>query len=431
MNILVIGSGGREHAIIWKLKQSEVVKKLFCIPGSDGISSCFSGIECCKIDVLDFRKISEFVIKNKIDLTVVGPELPLSEGIVDYFNRKKLKIFGPDKKSAQFEGSKIFAKQFMKKYNIPTAEFKIFDNSKNALSYLSTLNSPRPRQAKRGGQLSTVIKADGLASGKGVFVCNTKQEAENAVKSVMVDKIFGIAGNKIVIEEKLEGEEASLIAFCDGKTILPLIPSQDHKQVFDNDSGPNTGGMGAYAPAKFIDTQNTKTIWDNFLEGIKKEGLNYKGIIYAGIMRTKDGPKVLEFNVRFGDPETQAILPLLKTDLLDLFFATADGKLKQCKISFENKYCVSVVLASGGYPGKYRIGKEISGLNDVKDAVVFHAGVKFEAGRYYTNGGRVLNVSAVDTTLEKAISKVYKNIEKIKFEGMHYRRDIGNKGLQT
>ena len=418
MNILVIGSGGREHAIIWKLKQSKVVKKIFCIPGNGGISQM---AECTEMDILDFAKISEFVKDYDLGLTIVGPEVPLAKGIVDYFQKKNLRIFGPNKKAAQLEGSKVFAKQFMKRYNIPTAEFEVFDNPDDALSYFSTLNS----------KLSTVVKADGLASGKGVFVCDTKKDAEIVVKKIMVDKIFGSSGNKIIIEEKLEGEETSLIAFCDGKTILPLIPSQDHKRVFDDDKGPNTGGMGAYSPAKFIDTNDVKKIWDNFLEGIKKEALDYRGIIYAGIMQTKDGIKVLEFNVRFGDPETQAILPLMKTDLLDLFTATVDEKLDKCKVACKNGYCVSVVVASGGYPGKYEIKKEIFGLNDVKDAVVFHAGTKFKAGRYYTNGGRVLNVSAVDITLEKTISKVYKNIKKIKFEGMHYRRDIGRKGLKS
>lgn len=416
MNILVIGSGGREHAIIWKLKQSKVVKKIFCIPGNGGISQM---AECTEMDILDFAKISEFVIENEIERTIVGPEVPLAKGIVDYFQKKNLRIFGPNKKAAQLEGSKVFAKQFMKRYNIPTADFEVFNNSKNALSYLATRYSP----------LATVIKADGLASGKGVFVCDTKKDAEIAVKKIMVDKIFGSSGNKIVIEEKLEGEETSLIAFCDGKTILPLIPSQDHKRVFDDDKGSNTGGMGAYSPAKFIDTNDVKKIWDNFLEGIKKEALDYRGIIYAGIMQTKDGMKVLEFNVRFGDPETQAILPLMKTDLLDLFTATVDEKLDKCKVAWKNGYCVSVVLASGGYPGKYEIEKEIFGLNDVKDAVVFHAGTKFENNKYFTGGGRVLNVSAIDTTLNKAITKVYRNVEKIKFENMHYRRDIGEKGV--
>ncbi|MFH1541065.1 MAG: phosphoribosylamine--glycine ligase [Elusimicrobiota bacterium] len=424
MNILVIGSGGREHAIIWKLKYSPRLQsggRIFCISGNAGIKNI---AECQNIDILDFQKITEFVAKNKIDLTIVGPEVPLSEGIVDYFTKKKLKIFGPNRKAAQLEASKIFAKQFMKKYGIPTANFEVFDNCKKALGYLSTFSH---------STFSVVIKADGLASGKGVFVCNTKQEAENAVKSIMIDKNFGSSGNKIIIEEKLEGEETSLVALCDGKTILPLIPSQDHKQIFDDDKGPNTGGMGAYAPARIIDEQIIKKlIFDRFLKGIKREKLNYKGIIYVGIMVTKKGPKVLEFNVRFGDPETQVILPLLKTDLLDLFFATVDGKLNKCKIEWKNGYCVSVVFASGGYPGKYEIGKEIFGLNNlnnIKDVIIFNSGTKFKTGKYYTNGGRVLSISAVDTTLKKTISKVYKNIKKIKFEDMHYRQDIGRKGL--
>jgi len=415
MNILVIGSGGREHAIIWKLKQSKNIKKIFCIPGNSGISQI---ARCEKIDILDFKKISDFVIEHKIDLTIVGPELPLSEGIVDYFNDRKLKIFGPDKKSAQLEASKIFAKQFMKKYNIPTANFEVFDNYKEARKHLTSHISHLT---------SVVVKADGLCAGKGVFICNTKEEAKQIIKKVMVDKIFGGSGNRIVIEEKLAGEEVSLLAFCDGKSILPLIPSQDHKQIFDNDKGPNTGGMGAYAPAKTCPELVSGSIFENFLTGIKKEKLNYKGIIYAGIMLTAEGPKVLEFNVRFGDPETQALLPLMKNDLLDLFLATVDGELKKYKIIWVDGYCVSVVLASGGYPGKYETGREIFGLKKIKDAVVFHAGTKFKNGKYFTNGGRVLNVSAIDTTLDKAIAKVYGNVEKIKFENMHYRRDIGKR----
>ena len=421
MNILVIGSGGRENAIIRKLKCSPRLQKggrMFCIPGNGGISQI---AECVEINILDFAKISKFIKDYEIELTIVGPEFPLTKGIVDYFNDRNLKIFGPDKKSAQLEGSKIFAKQFMRKYNIPTADFEIFDNYELAREHLnsqfSILNS-------------VVIKADGLCAGKGVFVCDTKEAAAAAIKKLMIDKIFGSSGNKIIIEKKLDGAETSLIAFCDGETVLPLVPSQDHKAVFDGDEGPNTGGMGAWAPANFFDESLIKKVFDNFLEGIKKEKLDYRGIIYAGIMQTKDGLKVLEFNVRFGDPETQAILPLMETDLLELFIATIDGKLSKQKIRWKDGYCVSAVLSSGGYPGKYKTGKEIFGLENVEDAIVFHSGTKFENGKYFTNGGRVLNVSAVEATLEKAISKVYKNIEKIKFEGMHYRRDIGKKGVK-
>ncbi|MDD5687209.1 MAG: phosphoribosylamine--glycine ligase [Elusimicrobia bacterium] len=416
MNILVIGSGGREHAIIWKLKQSKHIKKIFCIPGNGGISQI---AECAKIDILDFKKISEFVINNKVDITVVGPELPLSEGIVDYFKTKKLDIFGPDKKSSQLEASKVFAKRFMKKYNIPTASFEVFNKCEDAIKYLNT-----PPEVD-----SCVIKADGLAAGKGVFVCNTRTEAEEAIKKIMLDKVFGDAGKEVIIEEKLRGLEVSLIAFCDGKTILPLIQSQDHKRVNDLDKGPNTGGMGAYAPVKIVNSKDIKKIFDNFLNGIKSESLNFKGIIYAGIMLTGAGPKVLEFNVRFGDPETQAILPLLKTDLLDLIILTIDGNLDACKIKYNEGYCVSVVITSGGYPGKYEVGKEIYGISNVEDAVVFHSGTKYENKKYYTNGGRVLNVSAVDSSLENAIIKVYESIKVIKFENMHFRKDIAKKGL--
>ncbi|OGS45480.1 MAG: phosphoribosylamine--glycine ligase [Elusimicrobia bacterium RIFOXYD2_FULL_34_15] len=413
MNILVIGSGGREHAIVWKLSKSNKIKKIFCIPGSGAISKI---AECVNIDSLDFEKISDFVLENKIDLTVVGPEIPLSEGIVDYFNKKNLKIFGPDKRAAQLESSKVFAKTFMKKYNIPTASFEVFDNYEKALKYINS--NP-----------SVVIKADGLAAGKGVFVCDNVKEAQDALKEIMVNKIFGEAGKNIVIEEKLSGEETSLLAFCDGKTILPLIPAQDHKRIFDFDKGPNTGGMGAYAPVNLVDKKASDKIFDSFLNGINLEKLNFKGIIYVGIMLTKEGPKVLEFNVRFGDPETQAILPLLKTDLLDLVSATVNGELSKYKIEWYNGYCVSVVLASGGYPGKFEKGKEISGLDNIKDAVVFHAGTKLENGKFLTSGGRVLNISAIGPTLKESISKVYSNLEKIKFEGMHYRKDIAAKRL--
>jgi len=413
MNILVIGSGGREHAIVWKLSKSSKMKKIYCIPGSGAISKI---AECVNINILDFEKISDFVLKNNIDLTIVGPELPLSEGIVDYFENKKLKVFGPDKRAAQLESSKVFAKTFMNKYNIPTASFEIFDNYEDALKYLDS-------------NRSAVIKADGLAAGKGVYVCDNIEESKDAIKKIMVDKIFSEAGKKVIIEEKLTGVEASLLAFCDGRNILPLIPAQDHKRIFDNDKGPNTGGMGAFAPVNIVDKKDSDKIFNCFLEGINKEKLNYKGIIYVGVMLTEKGPKILEFNVRFGDPETQAILPLLKTDLVDLFLATVDRELDKCKIEWHQGYCVSVVLSSGGYPGKYETGKEIFGLDEVKDAVVFHAGTKLENNRFVTSGGRVLNVSAIDTTLKSSIAKVYENVTKIKFEGMHYRKDIAIKGL--
>ncbi|MBN1383388.1 MAG: phosphoribosylamine--glycine ligase [Elusimicrobia bacterium] len=421
-NILIIGSGGREHAIAWKLKQSKKVSKLFCIPGNGGILQDTARADGGKIDILDFDGIYGFVKENKIDLTIVGPELPLSEGIVDYFKTKNLKIFGPDRRSAQLESSKIFAKEFMEKYNIPTAAFEVFDNYDLAVKHIEHYTSHIAR--------SLVVKADGLAAGKGVFVCDSKEDAEDAVKKIMVDKIFSSAGKRVIIEEKLTGQEASLMALCDGKTILPLVPSQDHKRIFDGDRGPNTGGMGAYAPAKILDEASAKKlIFDNFLRGLKEESLDFKGVIYAGIMLTNHGISVLEFNVRFGDPETQVILPLLKTDLLELILATVDGNLNKCKISWEDGSCVSVVLASGGYPGKYDKGKEIFGLNNIGDAVAFHAGTKFEDNKYLTSGGRVLNVSAIDSTLKGAISKVYKNVEKIKFDGMHFRRDIAAKGL--
>jgi len=416
MKILVIGSGGREHAIIWKLSQSKNVEKIFCVPGNAGICGI---AQCEKIDILDFKKITDFVKQNKIDLTIVGPELPLSEGIVDYFKVLNLPIFGPTKLAAQLESSKVFAKNFMKEYGIPTAGFEVFGNSREALDYITSDKCPT----------ASVVKADGLAAGKGVFVCNTKEDARIAVKKIMVDKVFGTAGDKIIIEEKLKGEELSMIAFCDGQTVLPLISTQDHKTVFDGDRGPNTGGMGAYAPAKIFDENVLKEkVFDNFLKGIENECMDFRGIIYAGIMVTEKGPRVLEFNVRFGDPETQAILPLLKSDLADLMTATVNGRLDKCKMEWETGYCVCVVLTSGGYPGEYEAGKEISGLGNVKDATVFHAATTLKEKKYFTNGGRVLNVCAVDDSLQKTISKVYKNVEKIQFEKMHFRWDIAAKG---
>ncbi|MFQ5892126.1 MAG: phosphoribosylamine--glycine ligase [Candidatus Methanofastidiosia archaeon] len=431
MKVLVIGSGGREHTLIWKLAQSKRVSKIYCIPGNGGISQI---AECVSLEPLNFPEVAEFAKKENVDLIVVGPEIPLVAGIVDFFQAKGLRIFGPNMKAAQIEGSKVFAKNFMKKYNIPTAEFEVFESSKDALDYVEKLS----RLSQKLGKFSCVVKADGLAAGKGSIVCDTKEEAVDAVRSIMEDRIFGDAGNKVIIEERLEGEEASLIGLCDGETIIPTVPSQDHKPIFDQDKGPNTGGMGAYAPAPVVTDDvylwAEERIFNNFLKGVKTEGIEFKGVVYAGIMVTSEGPKVLEFNVRFGDPENQAVLPLLKTDLVDLLEATIDGKLKEVPLEWDKKSCVCVVVASGGYPGSYQKGKEISGLDKVgerNDVYVFHAGTKKDGNRFLTSGGRVMGVTGWNDTLKEAIDLTYEAVKEISFEGMHYRRDIGAKGLRV
>jgi len=429
MKILVIGSGGREHALVWKIAQSKLVDKIFCAPGNGGISQ---QAECIDIKAEDIPKLLDFARKEKIDLTVVGPEAPLAQGIVDEFSNYKLKIFGSNKKAAQLESSKVFAKQLMAKYRVPTADFKIFDNSDEAKKYIENKGTP------------CVVKADGLAQGKGVIVAKTIDEAKQAVTSIMQEKIFGDSGNKVIIEDCLEGQEASIIVLTDSKEVIPLSSSQDHKRIFDNDTGPNTGGMGAYSPAPVVSPELFKEILDKVIyrtiDGLVKEGIDYRGVLYAGIMITKDGPKVLEFNVRFGDPETQAIFPRLKSDLLEAMLAATETKLSKLLnsggLSWDNRACVCVVCASGGYPGEYEKGKEIFGLAEaakMKDIVVFHAGTKelrnSKQPKIVTNGGRVLGVTGLGVTIKEAINKTYQAVEKISFEGMHYRRDIGKKAL--
>lgn len=426
MKILIIGSGGREHALVWKIAQSKLVDKIFCAPGNAGISDL---AECIDIKAGDIFGLLEFARKEKIDLTVVGPEVPLSLGIVDEFNKHKLKIFGPNKEAAQLEGSKVFAKQIMAKYKVPTADFRIFDNAEEAKTYIEKIGAP------------AVVKADGLASGKGVVVAKTINEAKDAVTAMLEEKIFGDAGNRVIIEECLEGQEVSILVLTDSKEVIPLASAQDHKRVFDNDLGPNTGGMGAYSPAPVV-TQNLfeeileKVIY-RIIDGMSKEGIDYRGVLYAGIMLTKEGPKVLEFNVRFGDPETQAIIPRVKSDLVEAMLAVADGQLTKFKkfggLNWDARACVCVVCASGGYPGKYENGKEIFGLADaakMKDITVFHAGTKMQVSRkYFTNGGRVLGVTGLGDTIKETIDKTYQAVGKINFEGMHYRKDIGRKAL--
>jgi len=422
MRILVIGSGGREHAIVWKLSQSKKVKKIFCAPGNSGIKEI---AELVDVKPDDVPRLLDFAKNNKIDLTVVGPEAPLVKGIVDIFSENGLKAFGPFKDVAMLEGSKVFSKNIMKKFGLATADFKIFDNPDNAKKYLNEIGVP------------VVIKADGLAAGKGVIIPKTIEEGLKAIDSIMVERIFGDSGNKIILEDCLEGEEASMLVFTDGKTIVPLESSQDHKRIFDKDKGPNTGGMGAYSPApvvtKDILEEVIKNVFRPVVDGLKKEGKVYKGVLYAGLMITKNGPMVLEFNVRFGDPETQAILPRLKSDLADIMMACADGTLDKIDVKWDKSPCISVVCASKGYPDEYEKNKEIFGLEEakkIKDVIVFHAGTKNENGKIFTNGGRVLGVTSLGKDIKSAKLNAYKAIEHIKFEGMQYRKDIGDRAIK-
>ncbi len=424
MRILVIGSGGREHALVWKIAQSKLVDKIFSAPGNGGISEAAERIE---IKSEDIPALLDFAKKEKIDLTVVGPEAPLSQGIVDEFKNYKLRIFGPNRKAAQLEASKVFAKELMLKYNVPTAKCQIFDAAEEAKKYIEKIGAP------------CVVKADGLAQGKGVIVAKTIDEAKQAVTSIMQERIFGEAGNKVIVEDCLEGQEASIIVLTDSKEVIALASSQDHKRIFDDDKGPNTGGMGAYSPAPLVTPELFREVLNKIvyrtIDGLVKDGINYIGALYAGIMITKDGPKTLEFNVRFGDPETQAILPRLKSDLVEVMLAASEQKLNRVRtLDWDNRSCVCVVCASGGYPGDYEKGKEIFGLEEVrtmKDIVVFHAGTKTQNNKIVTTGGRVLGVTGLSDTIKGAIDETYQAVEKIHFEGMHYRKDIGYKAIKV
>ncbi|MFZ5517213.1 MAG: phosphoribosylamine--glycine ligase [Candidatus Zhuqueibacterota bacterium] len=420
MKVLVVGGGGREHALVWKIAQSPEVDKIYCAPGNGGIREL---AECVPISDSDIDGLLKFADEKHIDLTIVGPEIPLTLGIVDVFQTQGLRIFGPSQKAAELEGSKVFSKYVMEKYHIPTAAYRTFDNFELAKRYVE--NGPIP----------IVIKASGLAAGKGALVCFTLEEALDGLKKIMVKKEFGSAGDKVVIEEFLRGEEASILAITDGEKILPLVPAQDHKAILDGDKGPNTGGMGAYAPAVLVDEEMLQTIQKQILEpviqGMALEGRPYKGVIYAGLMITARGPKVIEFNCRFGDPETQVILPLLKNDLIEIISASIDGRLGQIKIRQHNKVAVCVVMASGGYPGHYEKGKNILGLNRPWDdgLFIFHAGTKLVEDKYLTHGGRVLGITAVGSDIHEAIKKAYAAVGKITFDGAYYRRDIGYKAL--
>jgi len=422
MKVLIIGSGGREHALIWKIAQSPKVSQIYCAPGNAGISQL---ARCVDIDANNIDKLADFAQKEKIDLTVVGPELPLSRGIVNEFNKQNLRIFGPSKEATEIESSKVFSKYLMKKYNIPTANYEVFQNIEEAFDYIKKQIFP------------LVIKADGLAAGKGVFIIKNLDQAGDALDELMKEKKFGEAGRQVVIEEFLEGEEVSILAFCDGRTVVPMVSSQDHKKIFDNDQGSNTGGMGAYSPVPFYPNEFKKTVLEEILKptvkGLQSEKREYKGVLYAGLVLTKEGPKVLEFNARFGDPETQVVLPRLKTDLVDILNAVIEGSLHKINIEWKNNSAVCVVVASGGYPGKYQKGKAISGLErlkKMKNAIAFHAGTEFQDGKIITSGGRVLGITVWDETISKAKEKAYEGVGKIYFEDMYYRKDIAAKAIK-
>lgn len=419
MKILVIGGGGREHAIVWKLAQSPKASEIYCAPGNAGIAELAT---CVDISAADVPSLLEWAVGKKIDLTVVGMDDTLMLGVVDAFEEKGMKIFGPRQKAACLEGSKVFSKDLMKKYKIPTAGYEAFTEPDQALAYLETCAYP------------TVLKADGLALGKGVLICGNKEEAFEGTKDIMIDQKFGSAGQTMVVEEFMTGPEVSVLSFCDGETVLPMVSAQDHKRAFDNDEGLNTGGMGTFSPSKHytkaIHEEAIETIFKPTLAAMKSEGRPFTGIIYFGLMLTPDGTRVLEYNARFGDPEAQVVLPRLKTDLVDVFEAAVEGRLSEVTLEWDDRACVCVVEASGGYPVAYTKGYEIRGLEEQKnkeDVMVFHAGTKESKGKVVTNGGRVLGITAMGATIEAARSKAYEAVKEVDFKDKQYRTDIGNK----
>jgi len=415
MNILVVGGGAREHTIVWKLSQSPKVKRIYVAPGNAGTAQIATNLDINPTDIPSLLKAAK---DKKIELTIVGPEAPLAEGIVDEFQKHSLPIFGPTKAAAQIEASKVFAKELMQQYNIPCARSASFTSYDEAVKYLERQTIP------------IVIKADGLAAGKGVIVAETMQQAMQALKDIMIDKAFGTAGDRVLIEEKLIGREMSVFSFADSRTSRPSMPACDYKPVYDGNKGPNTGGMGSYSPPRFLTPQLFETINQTIMQptvaAMQKEGCPYQGVLYGGLMITAEGPKVMEFNARFGDPETQVVLPRLKTDLLEIMLAVVNNSLDRLEIEWSDDACVGVVLASGGYPGSYQKGLPISGLGDLdEDIIVFHAGTKLDANKdIVTSGGRVLTVVAEGKDIAEARQKVYNNISRIKLEGGHYRRDI-------
>ncbi|MCZ8516174.1 phosphoribosylamine--glycine ligase [Paenibacillus filicis] len=418
MRILVVGGGGREHAICWALRKSPKVSELYCAPGNGGIAEV---AECVPLQVNQFEEIGQFAVDLAIDLVVIGPDDPLADGIVDHLEAKGLTVFGPRANAAIIEGSKVFTKDLLRKYNIPTAAYESFERYEEARAFLDRLKAPY------------VIKADGLAAGKGVIIAQTLEEAEKALQDIMVAKVFGDSGNQVVIEEFLTGQEMSILSFVDGETVRPMVPAQDHKAVYDGDKGPNTGGMGTYTPLPHI----PQSVIDEAIESIIKptaramvaEGRPFRGVLFAGLMLTPDGPKTIEFNARFGDPETQVVLPRLKTDLLDIFLAAVNGRLDQMDIQWSDEAAVCVILASEGYPSSYPKGLPITGLDEVQDSLVFHAGTAAKEGQIVTNGGRVIGVTALGKDIAEARAKAYADADRIRFQGKHYRTDIAKKAL--
>jgi phosphoribosylamine--glycine ligase len=420
MKILIIGGGGREHALAWKIAQSPKVTQLFCAPGNPGTAQVATNVD---IHADDIDSLLQFALDQSIDLTVVGPEQPLVLGLADWFQDNGLKVFGPSAQAAQLEGSKAFSKDLMQKYNIPTAAYAAFDDPDEARVYLK-------------GKGPQVVKADGLAAGKGVFVCANEAEAVDAIGQIMNDKIFGESGSRIIIEERLEGQEVSLLAFTDGRTVLPMEAAQDHKAVFDGDLGPNTGGMGAYSPAPIFTPELKQQVIDQVMvpavNGMRADGIPYQGVLYAGLMITPNGPKTLEFNARFGDPETQPLMMRMQSDIVPIMEACAEGTLDKCSLEWKPETAVCVVMASEGYPGSYEKGRQIRGLdqaNLLPGVTVFHAGTKQAGDDIVTSGGRVLGVTALGGDVQMAIETAYQAVGKIQWDGAQYRKDIGQKAL--
>lgn len=423
MDILMVGGGGREHALIRKLKESKRCGTVHCAPGNGGISR---DAVCHNVAGTDVDGIVKLAKELKVGLVFVAPDDPLMAGLVDALEKESIRAFGPRQKAALIEGSKVFSKNLMKKYGIPTAGYEVFDDPKEALRYIQEQNT-----------YPAVIKADGLALGKGVILAENEEQAKDAIHSIMEDKVFGASGNRVVIEEFLTGSEVSVLSFTDGKTLCPMVSSKDHKRALDGDKGLNTGGMGTVSPNPFYSDEMAKRCMEEiFLPTVKamnEEGRPFKGCLYFGLMLTEKGPKVIEYNARFGDPETQVVLPRLKTDLLDIVDAVIDERLSELSIQWSDEACACVVMASGGYPGSYPKGIEITGLDEngqVENAVVYHAGTAYRDGRFYTNGGRVLGVTALGKTLDEALDKAYSAVESIRFDGAHYRRDIGRIGMK-
>jgi phosphoribosylamine--glycine ligase len=423
MKVLVVGGGGREHALVWKISQSPKVTKIYAAPGNAGIAGL---AECASIKAEDIPGLLAFARAKAVDLTIVGPEGPLSMGIVDEFTKAGLRIFGPSRKAAELEASKRFSKDLMKKYHIPTAEYEVFTDKSAAAAYVHEKGAP------------IVVKADGLAAGKGVVVAETVEEALRALDLIMTDRAYGTAGDRVVIEECLRGEEASFMAFSDGRTVMPMASSQDHKRVFDADKGPNTGGMGAYSPAPIVTPQLERKVMDTIMiptvRAMEKEGRFFKGVMYAGLMIRNGEARVLEFNARFGDPETQPVMARLDTDLVEIIEAILDERLSALTIRWKPESAVCIVIASGGYPGNYEKGREISGLDKaaaIKDVMVFHSGTAMKNGAFVTDGGRVLGVTGLGSTVALAIKNAYQGAREIHFNGAHYRSDIGARALET